>query len=86
MNPVKVNHTTPEVGEFPAVEEFWRHSGGEGEALVLEVDAHADGGAVGGELGLGGRLEEVRREVLPLLELARQSNLCDEMKCEKNSS
>ena len=57
------------------MEEFWRHSGGEGEALVLEVDAHADGGAVGGELGLGGRLEEVRREVLPLFELARQSNL-----------
>ena len=74
-NLISADHTIPEVGEFPAVEEFWRHSGGEGESLVLEVDAHADCGAVGGELGLGGRLEEVRREVLPLLELARQSNL-----------
>ena len=55
------------------MEELWRHAGGQGESLVLQVHAHPDG--AGGELGLGRRLQQVRGEVLPFLELARQSNL-----------
>ena len=68
-----VNPDLPEVGEIPTVEELWRHAGCQGEPLVLQVHAHPDG--AGRELGLGRRLQQVSGEVLPFLELARQSNL-----------
>ena len=55
------------------MEELWRHAGSQGEPLVLQV--HADPDGAGRELRLGRRLQQVCREVLPFLELARQSNL-----------